>query len=369
MGAAIPKAPSVPQAARLYLHPVGIGPHPKGEGAHLPLAGGPLCFQSLQAVIAVKYKRIYQGTFPVSALGKFRETLPGALLERFDALLGRLTTPRPPVCGIKALSFAKPRLMGILNVTPDSFSDGGDFLAGAEAVKHARVMAAEGADIIDIGAESTRPGAKEVPLEEELRRLEPLLEAIPEIKAPVSVDTRKAQVMTRAIAAGASLVNDVSALRHDAESLDAAANSDAGVVLMHARGDPATMQKNPTYKDVLLEVFDFLEERIAACEEAGIGRERIIADPGFGFGKTREHNLALLRNLGFFHGLGVPVMVGLSRKRFIGELGGEKEPKRRGPGSIAAGVLALMQGAQILRCHDVRETRQALLLTGFYQYC
>lgn len=359
----------MPPAARLYLHPIGIGPHPKGEGAHLPLAGGPLCFQSLQAIIAVRHKRLYEGIFPVSALGKFRETLPKTLVKRFEILLGRLTTPRPPVCGIKKLSFAKPRLMGVLNVTPDSFSDGGDFLEGSEAVKQARVMAAEGADIIDIGAESTRPGAKEVPLEEELTRLGPLLKAIPEIKAPVSVDTRKAQVMKRAIGAGAALINDVSALTHDAGSLDVVKRSRAGVVLMHARGDPATMQKNPTYQDVLLEVFDFLEQRIAACEKAGIGRERLIADPGFGFGKTRKHNLTLLRNLGFFHGLGVPLLAGLSRKRFIGELGGEKEPKRRGPGSIAGGVLALMQGAQILRCHDVRETRQALSLTGFYQYC
>lgn len=365
----MPEAPSVPREARLYLHPVGIGPQPTGEGAHLPLAGGPLCFHSLQAIFAVKAKRIYEGIFPVSALGKFRDTLPKTLTERFDALLARLTTPRPPVCGIKALSFAKPRLMGILNVTPDSFSDGGDFLDGAGAVKHARVMAAEGADIIDIGAESTRPGAKEVSLEEELTRLTPLLEAIPEIKIPVSVDTRKAKVMARAIRAGATLINDVSALRHDKGSLAAVRKSRAGIVLMHARGDPATMQKNPVYKDVLLEVFDFLEERIGACGTAGIGHERLVADPGFGFGKTREHNLLLLRNLSFFHGLGVPLLVGLSRKRFIGELGGEKEPKRRGPGSIAGGVLALMQGAQILRCHDVRETRQALQLTGFYQYC
>jgi len=249
--------------------------------------------------------------------------------------------------------------MGILNLTPDSFSDGGDYLAPGEAAGRAATLFAEGADIVDIGAESTRPGAGGIVPEEEIRRLSPVLDIIKDLSGPVSVDTRKAAIMSAALAKGAALINDVSALTFDKKSMEAAKEA-PGIVLMHAKGTPETMQDKPSYDNVLLDVYDYLEERIRAAEETGIGRPRLIADPGIGFGKTTAHNLELFRGLSLFHGLGVPVLIGASRKRFIGELTGEKDPKARLAGSIAAALLAAGQGAQVIRCHDVAETRQAL---------
>lgn len=251
----------------------------------------------------------------------------------------------------------RPRLLGIVNVTPDSFSDGGAFLDSAAAAAHGRAL---GADILDVGGESTRPGAAEVPVEEELRRVLPVVEAL-RGAAPVSVDSRKAEVMRRALAAGARIVNDVSGLTHDPEALAAARGAEA-VVLMHSPGPPDVMQRLARYADVLLDVYDWLEARIAACEAAGVPRARLIADPGIGFGKTAEHNLALLRGLSLFHGLGVPLLVGLSRKSFIGRLSAGEPPGARLPGSLAGALWAASQGAQLIRAHDVAETRQALAL-------
>ncbi|NJM35665.1 MAG: dihydropteroate synthase [Rhodomicrobium sp.] len=250
--------------------------------------------------------------------------------------------------------------MGIVNVTPDSFSDGGDFAAPDLAAAHARQLAAEGADIVDIGGESTRPGAAAIDEAEELRRIVPVLERLADLSVPISIDTRKAGVMERAIGLGASIINDVSALTHDPEAFEAAARLGVPVVLMHAQGDPRTMQDAPAYEDVLLDVYDFLEGRIAAAEAAGIPRGRLIADPGIGFGKTLDHNLALLSGIGIFHGLGVPILVGVSRKRMIGTIGGETDPKRRLPGSIGAMLPCAGQGVQIFRVHDVAASRQAL---------
>jgi dihydropteroate synthase len=247
--------------------------------------------------------------------------------------------------------------MGVLNVTPDSFSDGSEFLSTEAAIAHGRAL---GADILDVGAESTRPGAAEVPVDEELRRLLPVVEALA-AATPVSVDTRKAVVMRAALCAGARIVNDVSALTHDPGALEAAQGA-AAVVLMHSPGPPETMQGLARYDDALLDVYDALAGRIAACEAAGLPRERLIADPGIGFGKTAEHNLALLRGLSLFHGLGVPLLVGLSRKSFIGRLSADEPPKARLPGSLAGALWAASQGAQLLRVHDVAETRQALAL-------
>lgn len=252
----------------------------------------------------------------------------------------------------------RPCVMGILNVTPDSFSDGGRFFSAAAAVDHALHMIDDGADMLDIGGESTRPGAEDVPIDEELRRVVPVIESLRAVSAiPISIDTRKAAVADAAIAAGANIINDVSALRHDAAMADVAARFDVPVVLMHMQGSPATMQTEPAYADVVEEVHAFLSERLTACSDRGIGQ--VVLDPGIGFGKTLDHNLKLLRGLPRILDLGVPVLIGVSRKSFIGQLTGRPSDMRL-PGSIAAAVLALHGGASIFRVHDVRETREAL---------
>jgi dihydropteroate synthase len=249
--------------------------------------------------------------------------------------------------------------MGILNVTPDSFSDGGKFVRREQALAQARRMVEEGAAIIDIGGESTRPGAAEVSLDEELARVIPLLETLrSELEVPLSVDTSKPQVMLAAAAAGAGMINDVAALRRDG-ALAAAAQSGLPVCLMHMRGEPRTMQSAPHYEDVVGEVQGFLRERMAACAVAGIPRERLLLDPGFGFGKTLAHNLSLLKHLSEFHRLGAPLLVGMSRKSMIGQLL-DVPLEARLHGSVAAAVMAALQGAQLIRVHDVRATVEAL---------
>ena len=254
----------------------------------------------------------------------------------------------------------RTRLMGIVNVTPDSFSDGGDFATASAAVAQARKLVAEGAEFIDIGGEFTRPGSMEVDETEEMRRICPVLDALRDLGAPISIDTRKAAVTGAAVARGAAIVNDVSALTHDPEGLamakpgSARPSSDA-----RPRRSPP-MQDNPVYNDVVLEVYDYLEARVEAAVAAGIARDKLVVDPGIGFGKTLDHNLTLLANLSMLHGLGVPVLLGASRKRIIGSLTGKSDPKARRPGSIGVALVGAAQGVHILRVHDVDETRQAL---------
>jgi dihydropteroate synthase len=272
--------------------------------------------------------------------------------------LARLSAPRPPLAG---LDLARPRIMGVINVTSDSFSDGGLYAEAGAAVAHGLALAEAGAEILDVGGESTRPGAEPVAEAEELGRVIPVIEGLKAAgcTVPISIDTRKAAVAEAALAAGASMFNDISALTYDPRSV-AVARAAPAVCLMHALGDPRTMQDNPRYGDVLLEVYDFLELRVTRAEAAGIPRARMVIDPGIGFGKTLDHNLALIRRLSLFHGLGCAVMLGASRKRFIGTLSGVGEARRRAPGSVAAGLAGLAQGVQLLRVHDVDETRQAL---------
>lgn len=275
-------------------------------------------------------------------------------------VLARLTSPRPDFGGI---AMDRPRIMSILNVTPDSFSDGGDFLDPAAALAQARRMVADGADILDIGGESTRPGARIVTEQDEIARTAPVIAGLrAEIRAAISIDTRKALVAKAALDAGADIVNDVAAMTYDAGIASVTAQSGAPICLMHAQGTPETMHLDPRYDNVLLEVYDFLEERVSAAIAAGIPRDRICVDPGIGFGKTLDHNLTLIRNLSLFHGLGCPVLLGASRKRFIGTLGNAPEAKDRMPGSIAVALAGAAQGVQILRVHDTKETRQALSL-------
>jgi dihydropteroate synthase len=310
----------------------------------LPLAGGWCWFDHVE--------RLSRDAAP--------EVVPVQDLQ--PEVVSRLTEPRAPILD---LALDRPRLMGILNVTPDSFSDGGLFADASDALAQGRALAAAGSDILDIGGESTRPGSDTVEVEEEIRRVVPVVEALHAAGCPpISIDTRKSAVADRALAAGAGMINDVSALTYDPALAMRAADAGIPVCLMHAKGDPKTMQDDPRYDDVVLDVYDFLEARVAAAEAAGIKRGCIVVDPGIGFGKTVAHNLALLRNISLFHGLGCPVLLGASRKRFIGSIGGASEPAARVPGSVAVALAAVAQGIQLLRVHDIQETKQALLLDG-----
>jgi dihydropteroate synthase len=283
--------------------------------------------------------------------------IPAADLD--PAQRARLTDPRADFGGV---GMAAPRIMGILNVTPDSFSDGGRFMDPAAALAQARAMA--GADILDIGGESTRPGAMAIDPADEIARTAPVIAAIRSagIATPISIDTRKAAVAEAALAVGAAIVNDVAALTYDAGMAGFVAGAQAPIILMHAQGTPQTMQLGPRYDDVLLDVYDFLAARIDAAVAAGIARDRIAIDPGIGFGKTTAHNLALLQRLALFHSLGCPILLGASRKRFIGAISGAEAPDARIPGSLAVALAAVAQGVQMIRVHDVAETRAALAL-------
>lgn len=261
-------------------------------------------------------------------------------------------------CGNFQFDLSRPLVMGIVNVTPDSFFDGGQHLQRDAALAHAQQLIAEGADILDIGGESTRPGAKPVSIQEELDRVLPIIEGLRGAPVPISIDTCKPEVMQAAIAAGAQMVNDIDALQ-DAAAMNAVAASNVAVCLMHKQGNPQTMQEQPHYQNVVAEVSTFLRDRIAAAEAAGIQRKRIVIDPGFGFGKTLAHNLALLRELKKLAELGVPLLAGLSRKSMLGALTGQDVGQRL-PASVAAALIAVQRGANIVRVHDVRATVDAL---------
>lgn len=340
--------------AKLYLRPIGLlygetASAAVADGLALPLAGGPIAFTAAE-LIEGEPGNTRMRQFAAPALASSGET-------DLAALLARITAQRPPFAGI---ALDRPVLMGIVNVTPDSFSDGGLYDTKEAAIVHAAELAAAGAGIVDIGGESTRPGSDAVDEEEELDRVVPVIEGLKGLPAVISVDTRKARVAREAARQGAKILNDVSALSHDAESMRAAAETGMSVVLMHAQGEPKTMQDDPRYDDVVLEVFDYLERRIGEGVKAGIARPRIAADPGLGFGKTLAHNLALLAHTSLFHGLGVPLLIGASRKRFIQGVSGGEAPQSREPGSQAAAIGAAAQGAQILRVHEVAGSRQAL---------
>ncbi len=312
-----------------------------GAGDGMPLAGGPIRFHK------------------VETLGMMRESRKLPLKSVAPDALRAFAAPRGGVAGVAT---DRPRIMAVLNVTPDSFSDGRPAETVAEAVARGLALVEAGADFLDVGGESTRPGADPIAPEEERARVLPVIEGLVAagLGAPISIDTRNAGTARAAMAAGARIWNDVSALTYDPDSLKTAAALDCPVVLMHAQGDPKTMQDAPSYRNVLIEVYAWLEARIAAVVAGGVSPDRIIVDPGFGFGKTGAHNLQLFAGLAALHGLGRPVMVGASRKRFIGALTGVKEPARRIAGSVGAALAAAGQGVQILRVHDVAETRAAL---------
>lgn len=347
------------EGVRVYLRPVGLLPvEAWARGAAVPLAGGRFAFAQVE-LIARSGERIERAFAPLAEAMAWGLERSRAAAEALDRQLASLTRARAPFAGV---GMERPRIMGVVNVTPDSFSDGGDFLDPAAAIAQGRALRDAGAEILDVGGESTRPGSAPVPPVEEEARILPVIRALAADGAVVSVDTRHARVMRAAVAAGAAIVNDISGLTGDLDSLRAVAETGAPVVIMHMQGEPGTMQDNPTYVDAALDVYDWLEGRIAACTAAGIPRERICIDPGIGFGKTGAHNLTILRHTALYHALGCAVLIGVSRKGFIGRLSRSEPPKQRVPGSLAAGLESWNQGAQILRVHDVAETAQALMV-------
>lgn len=340
---------------RTLIRPTGFVDSPFGfDGKVARLAGGLNWFASAELIRVDGHERVSVELVPVVGIE-----------ARFDddmaAQWQALTSPRAPLqLGERTIRLDQPQVMGIVNATPDSFSDGGQFTDAAAAAEAGADMAGEGAAIVDVGGESTRPGAKLVWEGDEIERIVPVIRQLAGGGAAVSADTRKTGVMTAAIEAGARMINDVSALTYDDRSAGVVAAAGVPVVLMHHQGAPETMQKDPRYDDVLIEIYLWLEERIAAAEEAGIARDKILIDPGFGFGKNLSHNLELMNGLALFHSLGCPLVIGASRKRTIGALSGEAPTDRRFGGSIAFALKAVEQGVQIVRVHDVFETVQAL---------
>lgn len=314
-----------------------IYPEPLPSDQGLPLAGG-----------WVRFERVRLWSRDAAPQIVAARSLPSDVLDR-------LTQSRAPIAGI---SHSQPRLMGVLNLTPDSFSDGGQLVK--PAALRARLTAMAEADLIDAGAESTRPGAEFVPPKVELERLAPIWDAVP--PGLLSIDTRKAPVAQAALAQGVAMINDVSGGTFDPDLIQAVARSEAALCLMHGPFDPSTMQDAPNYMNVVLDVFDFLSERLAEARAAGIPDHRLMIDPGIGFGKTTAHNLALIHALPLFHALGVPVLLGVSRKRLIGELGHAPQPLQRLPGTLALTLHAVAQGVQWHRVHDVAEIAQGLAL-------
>ena len=339
---------------RTYLRPTGFVDAPFGyDGQVARLAGGLMWFSAVEIVSGDSGRLV-----PVVAM-------PGLLDELGEdarRTWGNLTSARAPLTlGGRVVRLDQPQVVGILNVTPDSFSDGGRHEEAAIAAEAGFAMASAGAAIVDVGGESTRPGAKPVWEQDEIKRVLPVIERLTGSGTAISIDTRKSAVMEAALGAGAALVNDVSALTFDPLSASIVARAGCPVVLMHHQGTPETMQQAPRYeRPVLLEVYDWLEERIAAAVAAGIDPAKIIVDPGIGFGKNVQHNLQLLNGLALLHGLGCPMMLGASRKRMIGALSNEAPADERLAGSLALALKGAEQGAQLLRVHDVPETVQAL---------
>ena len=342
-------------SGRLTLRPIGLsGAAEKLESARC-LAGGNRYFSGVEVAMRRGSRNVAKERLALEDLTDW-SSRHGVETET-TRTLQLLTAPRAEFAG---MPLDQPVIMGIINVTPDSFSDGGDRHDPKTATADGLAMWEAGAAILDVGGESTRPGAKPVGEEEELSRVLPVVSALVGAGARVSIDSRRARVIEAALEAGASVVNDVTALTGDPNTAAVVARAGAPVILMHMLGDPRTMQQDPRYDDVVLDIYDYLEMRIAEAEAAGIPRQRIAVDPGIGFGKTVHHNLRLLEELAVYHGLGCPILLGASRKSFIGKLSDGKAPKERLPGSLAAVLAGLARGCQIFRVHDVAETRQAI---------
>ncbi len=340
---------------RVLIRPTGFVDNPFGREGQVARLAGTLCWFA-----AVELLEVEDGERHSAELLSVQD-LEARLDDGIAEQWARLTSERAPLrLGSRTVRLDQPQVMGIVNSTPDSFSDGGQFAAPAQAAEAGARMSEQGASIVDVGGESTRPGAKAVWEGDEIERVVPVVRQLAASGVAVSVDTRKADVMAAALEAGARMINDVSALTYDGRSAGIVAASDVPVILMHHQGAPETMQDSPRYGDVVVEVYEWLEERIGAAVAAGIKRSHILVDIGFGFGKTVAHNLELMNNLAVFHSLGCPLVVGASRKRTIGALSNEAAADERLGGSIAFALKAVEQGAQLVRVHDVPETMQAL---------
>jgi dihydropteroate synthase len=350
------------EPAHLWLRPLGLLADAAAQAAvrdsaALPLAGGPLAFAMVEALGRLPTGEIVATLGSTSDVVRWAKPRGPEVGARVDALLHRISARRAAWAGF---SLDRPLVMGIVNVTPDSFSDGGDFADPQAAIAQGRAMLAAGVDILDIGGESTRPKATPVAPEDELRRVEPVVRALASSGAVISIDTRHAAVMEAALSAGARIINDVSALTDDTDSVVVAARTGAPVVLMHKQGDPRTMQENPTYTLASLDIAEYLAGRIADLATHGIARERIVVDPGIGFGKKSRHNLEIMARLSLLHATGCGILLGVSRKSLIGRIAGGIPAKARLPGSLAGALHGLNQGVQIVRVHDVAETKQAI---------
>ena len=340
---------------RTLVRPTGFIDSPFGhDGKAARLAGGLNWFAAVELIHVEGDKRV---STELESVEGIEDRFDDDMAAQWEALTGARA---PLQLGERMIRLDQPQVMGIVNATPDSFSDGGQFTDAGAAAEAGASMATQGAAIVDVGGESTRPGAKAVWEGDEIERIAPVIRQLAAGGAAVSADTRKADVMTAALEAGAGMINDVSALTYDDRSAGVIAAAGVPVVLMHHKGAPETMQDDPRYDDVLVEVYSWLEERIETAVQAGISRDRVLVDPGFGFGKNVAHNLELMNGLALFQSLGCPVVVGASRKRTIGALSAEAPPDRRLGGSIAFALKAVEQGAQLLRVHDVPETVQAL---------
>jgi dihydropteroate synthase len=354
---------TIPADHRLYFRPTAFVDTPFGcDGQVARLVGGLVWFSAYEVISVAGGRRVESKLVPVDRIEAMIDALPADQAMEARTTIARITTARAPLkLGERIIPLDQPQIMAILNMTPDSFSDGGRHSDDAKAAAQAGLaMAAAGAAIIDVGGESTRPGATTVWEDDEISRVEPVVRGLAVGGAVVSIDSRKASVMAAAIAAGAGIVNDVSALSYDDRAASLVAEAGCPVVLMHHQGDPQTMQQRAHYGDVLIEVYDWLEDRIAFAERAGIPRDRIIVDPGIGFGKTLRHNLQLLNGLSLFHGLGCPLLLGASRKRIIGALSNEAPADQRLGGSIALALHGAQMGAQLLRVHDAADSVQAI---------
>jgi len=338
----------------VYLRPGGLlggeaGRQAVSQGKAGLIGGGWAAFSLIEVINRVG-NSVERNWHPYADICASDDGAIGVLLKQIEA-------PRSSIAG---LAMSEPQIMGIVNVTPDSFSDGGDFLQADVAIAHGKSLFEAGASILDIGGESTRPGADYVSEDDEAKRVEPVLEGLKGCGAALSVDTRKPMVMRKGVAAGAGFINDVTALSFSDDSLETVSDLNVPVCLMHSQGSPKTMQDNPQYDDVVLDIYDYFVERIKLCVAAGIDADQIVVDPGIGFGKTVRHNLALIDEIAMFHGLGVPVLLGASRKSFIGAVMNDADAGKRLPGSLAAALCGVRAGVQFLRVHDVAETVQAL---------
>ena len=355
---------------KIYVQPLGLVRGPiHCDRVFKNLTGGNIYFAAVRIISRTK-QGLEEKIVSIVDLDNFFKKKSTTVAEKIKTILNNIESPRGALMlnNGSVIGWKKPVIQGVLNVTPDSFSDGGQYSDIELARPHAHEMISAGADIIDIGGETTKPGAQSVSIKSEKDRVLPVIKNLATLNFPLSIDSRNAEVMNDAIQNGAHIINDISALGHDLKSIGVVKKEDVPIILMHAQGAPEIMQNNPQYSHILLDIYDYLESRIKMCIDAGIDKNKIIADPGIGFGKNLKHNMNLIRSVSIFHTLGFPILLGLSRKRFIKDLSGKNDSKERLGGTVASSMYAIMQGVQVLRIHDVNELRQSIKIFNCLLY-